>query len=181
VPAYGSLVASAIRQCNEVPLRRCGHSPRVRTRSFNHGTRPGTIFVSEPRIAELWPCGYVAKCSAPECRWRATTLRYLDNQERPDHQTEACYTHASELSAIGLKSSAESDRPEAIAGESSCSCAGSIARAPASDGIGIHTRCWRIVRGRLSRIRTHLRLRSAVLGLPRLTAPREGSPSTSLA
>jgi hypothetical protein len=54
-------------------------------------------------------------------------------------------------------------------------------RAPASDGIGIYTRCWRIVRGRLSRIRTRVRLRSAVLGLPKLTAPREGSPWTSLA
>jgi hypothetical protein len=26
-------------------------------------------------------------------------LRYLDNQERPDRQTEACDTHASDLSA----------------------------------------------------------------------------------
>ena len=26
-------------------------------------------------------------------------LRYLDNQGRPDHQTEACDTHARELSA----------------------------------------------------------------------------------
>jgi hypothetical protein len=42
--------------------------------------------MSEPRIVELWPCGYVAKCSARECRRRATTiLRYLDNQGRPDH------------------------------------------------------------------------------------------------
>jgi hypothetical protein len=49
---------------------------------------------------ELWPCGYVAKCSARECRRRATTiLRYLDNQERPEGQTEACDKHASELSA----------------------------------------------------------------------------------
>jgi hypothetical protein len=40
----------------------------------------------------------------PECRRRATTiLRYLD-QERPDPQTDACDTHARELSA---------DRPEA--------------------------------------------------------------------
>jgi hypothetical protein len=23
---------------------------------------------------ELWPCGYVAKCSAPECRRPATTI-----------------------------------------------------------------------------------------------------------
>ena len=40
------------------------------------------------------------KCSARECRRRATTiLRYLDNQERPDHQTDACDTHASEICA----------------------------------------------------------------------------------
>jgi len=56
--------------------------------------------VSEPRIAELWPCGYVAKCSAPERRRRATTiLRYLNNQERPDHQVDARDTHARKLSA----------------------------------------------------------------------------------
>jgi hypothetical protein len=56
--------------------------------------------MSESQVIELWPCGYTAKCSAPECRRRATTiLRYLDNQERPDHQTDACDTHASELSA----------------------------------------------------------------------------------
>jgi hypothetical protein len=37
------------------------------------------------------------------CRRRATTiLRYLDSQERPDHQTEACDAHASGLCA-GLK------------------------------------------------------------------------------
>jgi hypothetical protein len=41
--------------------------------------------MSEPRTVELWPCGYVARCSARECRQRATTiLRYLDSQERPD-------------------------------------------------------------------------------------------------
>jgi hypothetical protein len=61
--------------------------------------------MSEPRQAELWPCGYTARCSAPECRRRATTiLRYLDNQGRPDHQTEACDAHASHAPA-------ESDRP----------------------------------------------------------------------
>jgi hypothetical protein len=44
-----------------------------------------------PQVIELWPCGYVAKCSARECRRRVTTiLRYLDNQGRPDHQTDAC-------------------------------------------------------------------------------------------
>jgi hypothetical protein len=56
--------------------------------------------VSESRQVELWPCGYVAKCAAPECRRRATTiLRYLDNQGRPDRQTEACSAHAIGLSA----------------------------------------------------------------------------------
>ena len=47
--------------------------------------------MTEARIVELWPCGYVARCSAPDCRLRATTiLRYLDNQGRADRQTEAC-------------------------------------------------------------------------------------------
>jgi hypothetical protein len=56
--------------------------------------------VSEPQVIELWPCGYTARCTAPECRRRATTiLRYVDNQGRREHQTEACATHASELSA----------------------------------------------------------------------------------
>jgi hypothetical protein len=56
--------------------------------------------MTKPQVIELWPCSYVAKCSAPECRRRATTiLRYLDNQERSDHQTDACDSHASELSA----------------------------------------------------------------------------------
>jgi hypothetical protein len=47
-------------------------------------------------------------------------------------------------------------------------------RAPATCGIGIRTRCWRIVRGRLSRIRSRLRRCSAVLGLPRPAALQEG-------
>jgi hypothetical protein len=56
--------------------------------------------MSEPQVIEPWPCSYVAKCSARECRRRATTiLRYLDNQGRPDHQADACAIHASELSA----------------------------------------------------------------------------------
>jgi hypothetical protein len=56
--------------------------------------------MTEPQVIELWPCGYVAKCSAPDCRRRATTiLRFLDNQERPARQTEACDAHASELCA----------------------------------------------------------------------------------
>jgi hypothetical protein len=28
--------------------------------------------MTEPREVELWLCGYIAKCSAPECRQRAT-------------------------------------------------------------------------------------------------------------
>jgi hypothetical protein len=56
--------------------------------------------MTEPCIVELWPCGYIARCLAPECRRRATTiLRYLDNQGRPEHQTEAC-DHASELAEL---------------------------------------------------------------------------------
>jgi hypothetical protein len=40
--------------------------------------------MSEPWEIELWPCGYSARCSAPECPRRATTiLRYLDNQGAP--------------------------------------------------------------------------------------------------
>ena len=43
----------------------------------------------EPQVIELWPYGYTAKCSAPECRRRATTiLRYLDSQGRPDRQVD---------------------------------------------------------------------------------------------
>jgi hypothetical protein len=43
---------------------------------------------------------YTARCSAQECRRRATTiLRYLDDQGRFDRQAEACDTHASELCA----------------------------------------------------------------------------------
>jgi hypothetical protein len=59
--------------------------------------------MTKPQVIELWSCGYVARCSARECRRRATTiLSYLDAQERPDHQTDACDTHASELYA-GLR------------------------------------------------------------------------------
>jgi hypothetical protein len=56
--------------------------------------------MTEPQVIELWPCGYTARCSAPECRRRTTTiLRYLDSQGRPDHQADACDSHASEISA----------------------------------------------------------------------------------
>jgi hypothetical protein len=44
--------------------------------------------MTEPRKVDLWPCG-----SAQDCRRRATTiLRYLDSQERPDHQIDALAT-----------------------------------------------------------------------------------------
>ena len=56
--------------------------------------------MTEPEVIELWPCDYIAPCTARGCRRRATTiLRYLDNQERPDHQTEACDIHTRERSA----------------------------------------------------------------------------------
>ena len=56
--------------------------------------------MTEPRQVELRPCGYTAKCSAPQCRRCATTiLRYLDKQGRPGRQTEACDSHASTLCA----------------------------------------------------------------------------------
>jgi hypothetical protein len=56
--------------------------------------------MTEPREVEVWPCGYTAKCSASDCRRRATTiLRYLDNQGRPEGQTEACDAHARVLCA----------------------------------------------------------------------------------
>jgi hypothetical protein len=55
--------------------------------------------MTEPEVIELWPCDYIAPCTARECCRRATTiLRYLDNKERPDHQTNACDNHASGLS-----------------------------------------------------------------------------------
>jgi hypothetical protein len=60
--------------------------------------------MTQAQVIELWPCSDTVKCSSRGCRRRATTiLRYLDNQERPDHQIDACDAHASELSAIGLK------------------------------------------------------------------------------
>ena len=56
--------------------------------------------MTEPREVEPWPCGYTRNAQRRKRRRRATTiLRYLDNQERPDHQTDACDTHASEICA----------------------------------------------------------------------------------
>jgi hypothetical protein len=50
--------------------------------------------------AEWVECGYTAKCAAPECGRRASTiLRYLDNQGRPDRQIDACDIQARKLSA----------------------------------------------------------------------------------
>jgi hypothetical protein len=56
--------------------------------------------MSEPwGTVELWPCGYLTRCAAPECRERATTiLRYSTTRGRPDRQTEACDAHTSALS-----------------------------------------------------------------------------------
>ena len=59
--------------------------------------------MSEPREVEVWPCGYVAKCSVPWCQQLATTiLRYLDKQGRPYRQVDVCKTHAREL-CVGMK------------------------------------------------------------------------------
>jgi hypothetical protein len=82
-----------------------------RRRSHPAQARPVSDRDTEPRrTVELWPCGYVAKCSAPECRRRATTiLRYLDNQEaaRPsDRRLRQPRERALRC--------AESDRPQAI-------------------------------------------------------------------
>jgi hypothetical protein len=71
--------------------------------------------MSEPREIELWPCRYSAGCSEPGCRRPATTiLRYLDNRGRPDHQTDACDTHTSELCAE-LRVIDRRRRPEIVA------------------------------------------------------------------
>ena len=59
--------------------------------------------MSEPREVEVRPCGYTARCSVHKCPRRATIiLRSLDDQGRPEHQTEACIAHATVLCA-GLK------------------------------------------------------------------------------
>jgi hypothetical protein len=55
--------------------------------------------MSKPLEVEVWPCGYVAKCSVPWCRRHATTImRYLDNRGRPYRQNAVWETHARELS-----------------------------------------------------------------------------------
>ena len=45
-----------------------------------------------PQLAvEISPCGYIARCSIPDCPQRATAmLFYLDDQERFYCQTDAC-------------------------------------------------------------------------------------------
>jgi hypothetical protein len=59
--------------------------------------------MSEPREVEVWPCGYVAKCSVPWCRQRATTiLRYLDKQGRPYRQVDVCKTQRTEQNLTSL-------------------------------------------------------------------------------
>ena len=53
--------------------------------------------MSEPRVVEVWFCGYSAACSVPDCHRRATTvLLYPDNQGRPYRRTDG-ETHALEL------------------------------------------------------------------------------------
>jgi hypothetical protein len=66
---------SGLPALNRVCLDRRHEAP---SRS-RQGARSGPILMTKPQTIELWPCGYTAKCSAPECRRRATTiLRYLD-------------------------------------------------------------------------------------------------------
>ena len=49
---------------------------------------------------EVWPCGYIARCSIPECPQRATTmLLYLDDQGQLYCQTDACDGHMNQLCA----------------------------------------------------------------------------------
>jgi hypothetical protein len=57
-----------------------------------------------PQMAvEISPCGYIARCSMPECLQQATAiLRYLDNQGRFHLQRDACDVHTNPLCA-GLK------------------------------------------------------------------------------
>ena len=56
--------------------------------------------MTEPQVIELWPCDYAARCSAPECRRRASTICAISTTRGdPDRQTDACDAHASELSA----------------------------------------------------------------------------------
>ena len=56
--------------------------------------------MTEPQVIELWPCGYTVNAQRRSAADAFTAiLRYLDNQGRPDHQTDACDTHASELCA----------------------------------------------------------------------------------
>jgi hypothetical protein len=55
--------------------------------------------MTEPRIVELWPCGNTARCSAgmPPARHYDPALPRRPG--RPDRQTDACDTHASDLCA----------------------------------------------------------------------------------
>jgi len=56
------------------------------------------IYPEEP--LQLWPCSYIAGCSAAGCRRRATAiLRYFDSKGRFGHQTHACEAHANEMCA----------------------------------------------------------------------------------
>jgi hypothetical protein len=110
VPAFGSLVASAIRQCNEVPLRRCGQGPRARTCRFNHGARHGPISVSEPRDCRTLAVRLHRKmlsAGVPPTRHHDPALSRQPGATRsPDRGLR--YTHE------GAERGAESDRSQAL-------------------------------------------------------------------
>jgi hypothetical protein len=62
---------------------------------------------------EIWPCGYIARCSMPECLQQATAiLRYLDNQGRFHLQRDACDAHTNPL-CCGLKMIERGQHPDA--------------------------------------------------------------------
>jgi hypothetical protein len=61
---------------------------------------PGIAAVYPEECLQLWPCSYIAGCSAPGYRRRATAiLRCLESKGRFDNQTHACEAHANELCA----------------------------------------------------------------------------------
>ena len=67
-----------------------------------------------PQMAvEIWPCGYIARCSMPDCPQRATAmLFYLDDQERFYCQTGACDGRMNQLCA-GLRVIERGQHPDA--------------------------------------------------------------------
>jgi hypothetical protein len=74
--------------------------PILRTGESDWGCRSELAMTEPQGTVELWPCGYIARCSAPGCGRRPTTiLRYLDSHGRFGHQTDACDTLAGQLCA----------------------------------------------------------------------------------